>query len=109
MGDDCQAIYGWRGAEVAHIRRFGQDFPAALKAIRLETNYRSTRTILAAANAVAAQDPEALRKTLHVAFPEDSAGAAIALRAVETSEDGAVGGSEEGISGSRGMPQPGRR
>jgi superfamily I DNA/RNA helicase len=87
VGDDCQAIYGWRGAEVAHIRRFGQDFPTALKAIRLETNYRSTRTILAAANAVAAQDPEAMRKSLHVAFPEDSAGAAIALRAVESSED----------------------
>lgn len=87
VGDDCQSIYGWRGAEVGHIRRFGQDFPAAARAIRLETNYRSTRTILAAANAVAGQDPEALRKTLHVASPEDSAGAAIALRAVESAED----------------------
>ncbi|HTI03537.1 MAG TPA: UvrD-helicase domain-containing protein, partial [Acidisoma sp.] len=87
VGDDCQSIYGWRGAEVGHIRRFGQDFPAAARAIRLETNYRSTRTILAAANAVAAQDPEALRKTLHVASPDDSAGAAIALRAVETAEE----------------------
>ena len=87
VGDDAQAIYGWRGAEVAHIRRFGKDFPKAAPAIRLETNYRSTRTILAAANAVSAKDPEVLRKTLTVADPERSAGAVIGLRGVETAED----------------------
>jgi superfamily I DNA/RNA helicase len=87
VGDDCQSIYGWRGAEVAHIRRFGADFPAARGAIKLETNYRSTRTILAAANAIAAKDPDALRKVLHSAAPQGVAGAAIQLRGVETAEE----------------------
>ncbi|MCB8880061.1 ATP-dependent helicase [Acidisoma cellulosilytica] len=87
VGDDCQSIYGWRGAEIAHIRRFGQDFPKARQAIKLETNYRSTRTILAAANAIAAKDPEAMRKTLHSAAPLGVAGAAIALYGVETAEE----------------------
>ena len=87
VGDDCQSIYGWRGAEISHIRRFGQDFPKAAQAIKLETNYRSTRTILAAANAIAAKDPEALRKTLHSAAPLGDSGATIALHGVETSEE----------------------
>ena len=87
VGDDCQSIYGWRGAEIGHIRRFGKDFPASPPAIKLETNYRSTRTILAAANAIAAKDPEALRKTLHSGAPLGVAGAAIALRGVETAEE----------------------
>jgi superfamily I DNA/RNA helicase len=94
VGDDSQSIYGWRGAEVTHIRRFGRDFPAAATPIKLETNYRSTRVILAAANAISARDPDAVRKTLRPAEPVGLSGAAIMLRGCQTAADegGAVAG-----------------
>ncbi|MFC4818981.1 DNA helicase II [Dokdonella ginsengisoli] len=83
VGDDDQAIYGWRGARVENVQHFLRDFPSA-KTIRLEQNYRSTGNILAAANAVIAHNPDRLGKQL---WTSGEAGAAIELYAAYNEQD----------------------
>jgi ATP-dependent DNA helicase Rep len=63
VGDDDQAIYGWRGATIENLAQLQVDFPA-LHVVKLEQNYRSTVRILSAANNVIANNPKLFEKKL---------------------------------------------
>jgi DNA helicase II / ATP-dependent DNA helicase PcrA len=63
VGDDDQSIYRWRGARVENLHQFRRDYPQA-KLVKLEQNYRSTGTILKAANALIANNSGRLGKNL---------------------------------------------
>jgi len=83
VGDDDQSIYGWRGARVENMQQFLKDFPGA-RTIKLEQNYRSTATILKAANHVIARNGGRLGKELWTAGDE---GERIALYAAYNEQD----------------------
>ncbi|TAL99303.1 MAG: DNA helicase II [Rhodanobacter sp.] len=83
VGDDDQAIYGWRGAKVENVQQFLRDFPGA-KTIKLEQNYRSTSTILKAANQVIRRNGSRLGKELWTAGDD---GERIALYAAYNEQD----------------------
>lgn len=91
VGDDDQSIYGWRGAEVGNILRFGDDFAGA-KIIKLEQNYRSNAHILGAASALIAQNQGRLGKQL---WTEQEGGEKVIVRSVwDGAEEARVVGEE---------------
>ncbi len=83
VGDDDQAIYGWRGAKVENVQQFLRDFPGA-RTIKLEQNYRSTAIILKAANSVIARNGGRLGKQL---WTDGGDGERIALYAAYNEQD----------------------
>ena len=101
VGDDDQAIYGWRGAEVRNILRFDRHFPGA-REVRLEQNYRSTGHILACANGVISKNAHRKPKAL---FTEAGPGEPVRVVALSEEEDEARFVAEE-IARQRGEGRP---
>jgi superfamily I DNA/RNA helicase len=83
VGDDDQSIYGWRGAEIANLLDIEKHFPE-VKVIKLEQNYRSTTTILNAANAIIKHNVRRRGKNL---WSSKGAGGKILLQAYTNDED----------------------
>ena len=87
VGDADQSIYGWRGADISNILNFDRDF-ASPKTLLLEQNYRSTKKILAAANALIQHNENRKKKNL---WTENGEGAAIHYRLFQSEAEEAVG------------------
>jgi DNA helicase-2/ATP-dependent DNA helicase PcrA len=85
VGDDFQAVYGFRGADIRNILEFEKDFPDA-EVVKLEQNYRSTQTILDAANALISHNRSNKEKHLWT-----DAGAGEAITVAELSDEHAEG------------------
>ncbi|HEX7837035.1 MAG TPA: UvrD-helicase domain-containing protein [Kofleriaceae bacterium] len=83
VGDDDQSIYSWRGADPTNILKFAELFPGA-RIVKLEQNYRSTKTILAAANDVIANNPKRHGKQL---WSQHDPGESITHAVAATAED----------------------
>lgn len=83
VGDDDQSIYGWRGAEIANLLDMEKHYPE-VRIIKLEQNYRSTNTILNAANAVIKRNARRRAKAL---WSDKGVGTKILLQAFESDEE----------------------
>jgi superfamily I DNA/RNA helicase len=83
VGDDDQSIYGWRGAEIGNLLDLEKYFPE-VKVVKLEQNYRSTNTILNAANAIIKNNPRRRPKQL---WSSKGQGGKILLRAYTNDDD----------------------
>ena len=79
VGDDAQSVYGFRGADIRNILDFKDDFPDAT-VVKLEQNYRSTQTVLDAANAIISNNRDQMPKTLWTDLGE---GDSIVLRTLD--------------------------
>lgn len=85
VGDDAQSIYSFRGARIENILNFKNDYPSH-KVFKLEQNYRSTQTIVNAANSIIAQNTKQIKKTV---FSENDLGNPIKiLSALTDNEEG---------------------
>jgi superfamily I DNA/RNA helicase len=82
VGDDDQSIYGWRGAEIANLLDLEKHYPE-VKIVKLEQNYRSTNTILTAANALIKNNTRRRAKSL---WSQKGQGTKILLRACDNEE-----------------------
>ncbi len=89
VGDDDQAIYGWRGADIDNLKKLPAEFPS-LKVIKLEQNYRSTVRILKAANNVIAHNEKLFDKTLWSELGHGEPITVTACRDNETEAEGVV-------------------
>ncbi|GAB3894923.1 3'-5' exonuclease [Larkinella knui] len=85
VGDDAQSIYAFRGANIENILNFEKDFPD-VRTIKLEQNYRSTKTIVNAANSIIARNRAQLRKSV---FTDNEEGTLIdVIKAASDNEEG---------------------
>ncbi len=85
VGDDAQAIYGWRGARIENIRNFPDHFPGC-KVITMDQNYRSTQAILHSANQVISHSSEGFKKDLWTENPKGTA--PFLIRAFDEKDEG---------------------
>ena len=83
VGDDAQSIYGFRGATIENILRFTIQYPESLT-VKLEQNYRSTQTIVNAANDIIRHNPHQIAKTI---FSENDTGEPIVVISAETDRE----------------------
>ena len=83
VGDDAQSIYSFRGANIENILNFKMDYPA-YKLFKLEQNYRSTKTIVEAANSIISKNKDQIQKTV---FTQNEGGELISLSESPTDQD----------------------